>query len=56
MDSLYSILKFYIILLNFHSIHKYLSGTTTCHGKYSKTLYARLCVTKICPKFATGNE
>ena len=39
MDSLYSTLKFYRILFNFHLIHRYLSLTTTSHGKYSLTLY-----------------
>ena len=48
MDSLFSILKIYRILLNFHS--------TICHKQFIRAhlfLYARLCVTKICPKFAT---
>ena len=39
MDSLYSVLKFYRISLNFYSIHKYLSWTTVSRGRNSRTLY-----------------
>ena len=39
MDNLYSILKFYRILLNFHTHHIYLSRITIGRGKYSMTLY-----------------
>ena len=56
MDSLFSILKIYRILLNFHSLHMYIdpeqlyvinSFLELC------ILYARLRVTKNSPKFAT---
>ena len=57
MDSLFSILKIYRILLNFRFFHilivnKYRPLTAL---KSSSFLYARLCVTKNSPKLASGS-
>ena len=53
MDSLYSILKFYRIIQLINNNPDVMSWKVF---KDSLLLYARLCVTKNCPKFATCNE
>ena len=50
MDGLFSILKFYRILLNFHFLHIQLQFIN--NFKSSLFLYANLCVTKNSPKLA----
>ena len=58
MDSLYSILKFYRILLNFHTHHISIPNNYRSWKVFNDSLFlfARLCVTKNCTKFATCSE